>query len=259
MIRKIYLMFLFFIVSVTIHGQQEKVDKRNNYRFNNYIEMNALVGNQIYGGNVGWSHFHQVLKKHTAFKIGYGVRFHTWFEFEKNYVTAPSQLTKGAGGPMGIFNETITGNLDTLFMTRSQANALNIFFSVQYTFFKRLDVGLNVDIAGWGIGAAQTASYKSSKNIPGAFPEAQDVYPTGFNVQLLGDNNIGSLHHEIFARFWMNNQWALKASLNYTCTEYSTVNPLRLQNHRFRTHDFSGSIGITYCPWRSEIFIRDDR
>jgi hypothetical protein len=103
-------------------------------------------------------------------------------------------------------------------------------------------------------GTKKIGQYSSSKNPPGFYSVAQDAYPTGFNLFLTSDNNIGNLTSEIYLRFWITNQWAVKAAFSYSNSEYTTVNQLRLENDRFRNKMFMGTLGVTFCPWRSEIF-----
>ena len=255
-LRIITIIFL-FISCIPLSAQTVEKDPKKGFRYNNYFELTGLVGSDLYGGTGSWSHYHNTGKKKRNFKIGYGVRITSVFGVARMYVTAPAKLTRGITGPIAIFSEKQLDNYDTISLARPQVNSLNLYFSIQYTLFRRIDLGLNADLAGVSFGTKEIAEYTSSKNNPGDFSQAQQAFPTGFNVMLLGDNNLGSLNSEVFARFWITNQWAVKASLNFVFTEYTTVNTLRLGNDRFRDRTFMAGVAVTFCPWRSEIFYSD--
>jgi|GEM_PF-333719 len=248
--------FLLFLACTGLTAQvsTQTRDPKKNYRYNNYFEVVGMVGDNNFGGHASWSHLHGLGKKKKRLKIGYGVRITTYFGFDRNYVTAPARLTSGVTGPMVAFSDNITENFDTVFFSRPQTNSINAFIMIQYTFLNRWDIGLNLDLFGISFGTKKIGQYVSSKNSPGEFNVAQDAYPTGFNLFLTSDNNIGNLTSEVYIRFWITNQWAVKGAFLYANTEYTTVNALRLENDRFRNKMIMGSLGVTFCPWRSEIF-----
>lgn len=250
--------FLALIFSFNIHAQvlnnNTKKDPGKSYKYNNYFELAGMVGDNNYGGHASWSHYHGFGKKKRRLKIGYGIRITSYFGINKHYVTAPAKLTSGFTGPLVAFSDNIEGNMDSIFITRPQTNSLNAFICVQYTILRRWDIGLNLDLFGVSFGTRKIAQYTSVQNQPGDYFVAQDTYPTGFNVFLTSDNCIGNLTSEVYLRFWINNQWAIKGSFVYAYSEYTTVNQLRLENDRFRNKMMMGSIGVTYCPWRSETF-----
>ncbi|MCX7744479.1 MAG: hypothetical protein N2167_07945 [Flavobacteriales bacterium] len=254
---KLRIVIFFMLISSILVAQPSDKDLKKGFRYNNYFELSGLVSPDLYGGTGSWSHYHNTGKKKKNFKIGYGTRITSVFGIDRNYVTAPAKLTRGVTGPIAVFSERQLDNYDTIYLARPQVNSLNLYFSIQYTLFRRFDLGLNADLAGVSFGTKEIAEYTSSKNNPGEFSQAQRAYPTGFNLMLLGDNNIGSLNSEVFARFWITNQWAVKASLNFVFTEYTTVNTLRLGNDRFRDRSFMAGVAVTFCPWRSEIFYSD--
>jgi hypothetical protein len=89
----------------------------------------ALSYNNLYG--VG---------KSKRFKIGWGVRLTSFFGKNLDYYTAPAKLTSGEVGPQVLFVENILSNIDTLKLTKTQTNALNLDIHLQYS-FRKLDVG----------------------------------------------------------------------------------------------------------------------
>lgn len=251
----------FFLLCNLGFSQKEKQEfyfHPKGYRYNNYFELSGIVGSNQYGGFASWSHFHGIGKKKQRFKLGYGARITSYFGQNKDYYTAPSKLTRGMNGIASVFSDKIVENFDTLRIRNAQTNSLNIFFTLQYTFFDRLDIGGTLELVGLSFGGKVTAQYYSSKNEPGTYSLVQSAAPTGYNVLLTGDNNIGNLNYDVYVRFWISNQWAVRASVYFSHTEYTTQNNLRLENDRFRNRFIGASLGVTFCPWRTNIFKRND-
>ncbi len=246
-----------FLVPKTAFSQKDKPEyyfHPKGYRYNNYFELSGILGSNQFGGFASWSHFHGIGKKKQRFKIGYGARFTSYFGSDKDFVTAPSKLTRGMNGIASVFSDKIIENFDTIRIRNSQTNSLNIFFTLQYTFFDRLDVGGTLELVGFSFGGKVTSMYSSAQNAPGTYSLAQSAAPTGYNVLLTGDNNIGNLNYDVYLRFWISNQWAVRASVYFTHSEYTTQNDLRLDNDRFRNRFIGASLGVTFCPWRTNIF-----
>lgn len=248
--------YIYFLI-ITIASfsiQAQTIESKKGYKYNNYFTLSGMAGSDIYGGSVAWSHFHNVGKKRKNLKLGYGIRIHALFGVNRRFVTAPAKLTRNVTGPLAVFAEKQKNNYDTIFISRPQTNAINVFFTIQYTFKQRWDLGFILDLVGMSFGPKQVSIYTSSKNPPGMYAQAQSAYPSGFNLLLLGDNNLGTISTDLFLRFWITNQWAVIGSAHYMYNEYMTVNTLRLDNDRFRNQFFSGSLGVTFSPWRSEKF-----
>lgn len=245
----------FFTTEVNAQNEkQEYYFKPKGYRYNNYFELSGIAGKDQYGGFLSWSHFHGIGKKQQRLKIGYGARLTSYFGVDKKFVTAPSKLTRGMNGIASIFSDKLIDNFDTIRIRNSQTNSLNLFFTIQYSFFNRLDVGGTLELFGVSFGGKVMSEYYSSKNEPGLFSPGQSAAPTGFNVLLTGDNNIGNLNYDFYVRFWITNQWAVRGSVYFSHSEYTTQNDLRLGNDRFRNRFLGGSIGVTFCPWRTSVF-----
>ncbi|MBE2247296.1 MAG: hypothetical protein IAE67_08560 [Candidatus Competibacteraceae bacterium] len=243
---------ILFVISSYLMGQTSEVPK--GYKYNNYFSLAGMAGSDMYGGTAAWTHFHRVSKNRSQLKLGYGIRLHALFGVNRKLVTAPAKLTRGVTGPIAIFSDKQKNNYDTISVSRPQTNAINVFFTIQYTFARRWDLGFVLDLAGMSFGPKQVATYVSSQNQPGDYTQAQNAYPSGFNLLLLGDNNIGTLSTDLYLRFWITNKWAVTGSVQYVYNEFTTVNLLRLDNDRFRDQLFMGSLGVTFCPWRSETF-----
>jgi hypothetical protein len=241
---------VFTCTSTHLKAQVAKSDSSlsTKFRRNNYFEVGGLIINREYGGYASWIKQFALTKNRKLF-FSCGIRVTGYYSLKRNYLTAPAKLTRGQTGPMAVLADVLPQNFDTVYFNASQTNGFNLFIGFQYRIWRKLDVGVDIDLIGMSIGAGHTGQYSSTKNTPGMYANGQRAYPTGFNVMLLGDNDIGCLNSEIFVRFWLNRKWGIKASFNYITTEFTTVNRLRLDNDRFRHRAFMAGLGVTFNPW----------
>lgn len=238
------LLFLSLFTALTSYAQT------NYFTTNSYYDLSlASTGSQS-AAALAWSHLHGI-GKNKKFKIGYGVRFTSGFGGRTDFITAPAKLTSGTTGLGVLFSETITANLDTLSFNSYQVNMVNAVIYLNYAFTPKWEVEFNIDAVGFSFGQKQVADYNSSKRAlsPNTDPK-QEAKPTGYNVLLTSDNDIGSLNSEILAKYWFKNNWAIKAGGSFIFSEYTTKNDLYLNNNRFRNKTFLPMIGLVYTPNR---------
>jgi len=217
------------------------------YKLNNNFDVAASAIPNQFLGTASWTHNHGVTKS-KKFKIGYGVRFNTYFGKDLNYITAPAKLTSNDQGPQVLFGETFPENIDTMFVAQSQLNSVNLMINLQYTFKNKLDVGFNIDAVGLSFGGKTSGTYLDPKD---SRDNTQHVLkPTSFNLLLVSDNDLGMLNSEIYARYWFSPKWALKAGASFLFNEYTSENKLRLDNNRWRSKSLMAMIGVTYSPFK---------
>jgi hypothetical protein len=180
--------------------------------------------------------------------VGYGIRYTGYAGSALNYTTAPALLTSKQEGPQVLFSKIYDENIDTVSFGSTQVNTLNIVIHLNYSILPKLDIGFNIDALGFSVGAAQTGTFKSSlqQTNNSVMPKAS---PTPYNVLLVSDNDIGSLNSEIFARYWLNKKWALKAGAMFLFTEYKTENKLSFDNDRFRNKSLMLMAGVSFKPF----------
>ncbi len=210
---------------------------------NTFIDATASFTSKQFSGALAWQKMHGI-GKNQNFKIGYGIRFSTYFATDQNYLTAPAKIT-GASG----FDAT--KDYDTVVFKKAQSNSINLALYFQYTFFKKLDIGFNIDAVGLSFGGNQMGDYSTIKYAPNPnvvrFTTTSDAQPTAFNALLVGDNDLGMLSSELMARYWLSNKLAVKVGLNYLFTEYTTEKSLRGgTNDRYRNKSAMFMFGITY-------------
>jgi hypothetical protein len=183
--------------------------------------------------------------KSKKFKVGFGLRFSSYFSGKKDYVTAPSSLTSASQNLGTIFSESYEQNYDTVHFNNTQTNMLNLLINLEYNVYGPLDVGFNIDAIGVGFGPTGTGIFQTSLANPYAGKEVSGK-PNPWNVLLTSDNDIGSLNSEGYIRYRRNQHWGYLAGFTFLFSEFKTDNKLTFNNDRFRYKSLMGMIGITY-------------
>jgi hypothetical protein len=215
---------------------------------NSYYEFSVSTSGKQSAGALAWNHLHGI-GKNKRFKLGYGVRFTGNFGRAADFITAPARLTSTTTGPLVIFSDNKPENFDTLHFSSYQINSLNISIHLNYAITAKLDAEFNIDAVGFSFGGAYTAAYNSSKRAQSPDQNTQQkARPTAFNALLTSDNDLGSLNSEIFLRYRIKPQWAVKAGASFIFTEYTTDRKLFLDNNRFRNKALMAMIGVSFCP-----------
>jgi hypothetical protein len=236
---------LFFILNVLLiyAGLNAQTESDAPYLFKNtYINGSIGFGSKQFAGALSWEKLHGLGKKKNL-KIGYGIRFNTYSGSNQNYLTAPAKIT-GASD----FNNSY----DTVSFKKAQSNSINLALFFQYTLFKKLDLGFNIDAIGFSFGANQMGDYITSKYRPSDMPNilkyetTTNAKPSPINALLVGDNDLGMLSSEFMVRYWMTEKLAVKLGFNYLFTEYTTDKFLRGgSNDRYRNKSGLFELGIS--------------
>ena len=198
------------------------------------------MGASQYSTALSWSHLHGIGQNKRRLKLGYGLRFTSYFGSNQNYLTAPAKYTAKES------------SIDTLKFTKAQSNALNISLQIVYSIHKKIDLGFNIDLTGLSFGGTENGAFISS--IRGTNDFMQKSKPSNFNLLLTGDNDIGNLNSEFYVRYWVNSKIGIRAGLSYLFTEYTTSNKINLGNgsiinDRFRNKTALGFIAVSIKPF----------
>jgi hypothetical protein len=231
---RIILLFVFGLVLSTSYSQSSK---------EKMIDMGLAAGNTQGSLAVAFIHNWRLGEK-QRFSIGTGARLTAYLGKNQNYITAPAQLTSGKTGLGVIFTENIEANLDTMIVKTSQVNSLNLLINLGYRLSEKLSVAFNIDAIGFSFGAEQNGNYMNG-------PSGQNVLakPTGYNLLLTSDNDLGSLNSEFALRYQLNEKWNIKGGLQFLFTEFTTsseVQQFPSPNDRFRNKSAMLSIGAGY-------------
>lgn len=182
--------------------------------------------------------------KRKQFAVGVGGRITSYFGANRIYRTAPAKLTSGETGLLVIFKPDIEANIDTLILKSPQVNSINAFVNLRYSFSDKFQVGFNIDLIGFSFGGSTRGTY-----INGAQGGMDNAKPSSFNVLLTSDNDLGSLNSELYAKYYLNDRWGLKAGAQFHFTEYTTdskIQQLPEPNDRFRRKSLLLALGVTY-------------
>ncbi len=210
------------------------------------ISFTAAFGSSEFSTSFAYEHIWKLGKK-NKFGIGTGVRLTNYFGTDKHFTTAPAILTSGKTGPGVFFSEDIPQNIDSVFFKKAQTNSLNISINFDYSIHKKITLGFNIDAVGFTFGASQNGQYFANNNAPAVAVTAK---PTGFNLLLISDNDLGSLNSELYAKYKFNKKWGAKLGFQFLFSEYTTTTEVQTtpggdKNDRFRNKSGGISFGIT--------------
>lgn len=196
--------------------------------------------------------------------VGWNLAFRTNYASNIDYITAPAELTRG--GKTGFFAlgaPLVPGNLDTLRMSSASGTSLNLGIRAQIH-LKYVDIGASADLVGLTVGRTRIGQYMSSTGsfvagtyrVGGADSTArftgtntsQSASPTIANLQLLGDNAIGTLATEVYARVWLGQRIGVKVGYQWLISEYTTSvkNVAADNNNRFRSRSGLTYVAVTF-------------
>ncbi|MGB0849850.1 MAG: hypothetical protein ACPGTP_01275 [Bacteroidia bacterium] len=185
------------------------------------------------------------------FKLGYGLRFNGYLSNDKNYITAPAELTSGEKGPQVFFIENLVENLDTFSLHNAQHNSLNAVIYLEYDFNDKWGVGFNIDAAGIAFGGSREGMIISSNNNANSVVEVT-AKPTPYNVLLVSDNDIGMLNSELYGSYNVSERFSINAGLTFLFTEYTTDIKIvqNFNNDRFRHKSLMGLVSFNFKPFK---------
>jgi hypothetical protein len=208
-----------------------------------FLDLTIAAGS--YRGSLSFSYMHTwKLGVKKKLGIGTGVRMTSFLGANQYYITAPATITSESTSPLIFFKENIVKNIDSLLVKSPQVNAINILINIDYDLSPKWKLGFNIDAIGFSFGTKQRGNY-----INGAEGKNTDGNPTPFNFLLVSDNDRGSLNSELYARYFLTDQWAIKFGPQFLFTEYTTktkVQVLPSENDRFRNKSLLFSVGVSY-------------
>lgn len=236
------IVLLGLIMSFAVNGQ-------TSFKQNNDFGLAISYAPKEFNASLSWKQMYGMTTS-KKFKLGYGLRFNGYISNDKNYITAPAELTSGEKGPQVLFVENIIENIDTFSVHNAQHNSVNATIFLEYDFSDKWGVGFNIDAVGIGFGGSRVGKMTSS-NRPINQDEAQTAKPTSYNLLLISDNDIGMLNSELYATYNLNNKLAINAGLTFLFTEYTTEQKIRYNknNDRFRYKSLMGMVSINIKPF----------
>lgn len=242
---KLIVFSLTLLTSIQVLSQD--VEKQN-LRNVHFIDLAASAAKGKFSAALSWSHMHSVALK-KKLKVGYGLRFTSFVAANKYYTTAPAKYTSPVQNLGTIFSKNINENIDTITTATSSTNSINVAVYFEYAITARIDLGFNIDAAGFSFGPQKRFNIISSSLDPGQDPVPAGS-PTRFNLLLTSDNDIGSLNSEIYVRYGITKKIGLRAGYTFLFSEYRTNRDLSFNNGQVvndRYRHKAGMILLAVC------------
>ncbi|AQG78465.1 hypothetical protein [Spirosoma montaniterrae] len=186
------------------------------------------------------------LGEKKRFSVGWTFRFAPYYGDNLNFYTAPARLTREKSGFSALAAPLVERNIDTVRFDFITATSANLGIRVQVN-LGIVDIGASADLLGITYGRWRTATYRSSTGLfqpdsSGSVPQPfrgannqQRGYPTRFNVRMLGDNDIGTLNTEVYARLKITQNIKLKLGYQWLTVGVTMQNrDVVSDNNRFR-------------------------
>ena len=151
-------------------------------------------------------------------RVGLGLR--------STFVGGPVELT-----PAGAVNVP-AGVVDTLQLDAA-ALLLNVSGHFSLVLTRRLEAGLNIDLAGVGFGSSRAASYRAR---PGGSATSEQASPSSANLFLYGSKDRGSLNSEFFGAWAATDRLTIRGGLSHQLVEYRADRKLTSNTDRFRQY-----------------------
>lgn len=231
------LLFFLIVMSRTIVVAQD--EPRANTQ---YVDMMVGIGkvvNLSISYQVGWK-----FGEKQRLVMGVGARVNNSIATGEFFTTAPAKLVKGEAGPAALFKEPIPANIDSVLLPTARVYSLNAMLHIGYNFSEKFGVGFNIDVIGASFGGSTSGTYYA-----GTVSTPVTASPSGFNLLLVGENDLGTLNSEFFVGYRINEKMMLKAGIQHIFMEYTTsqaVQQFPEPNDRFRITPTIFCAGLAY-------------
>ena len=201
------------------------------------------------------------LGERKLLSLGWTARLGAFYGDNLNYYTAPARLTHGKTGFDALSGPLIVDNIDTVRYDYVTMTSLNVGIRAQLN-LGPVEIGASADLVGLTLGKSRTGRYQSSKgqfrlySASGADSTTtyfqgvntfQSSRPSTFNLRLLGDNDIGTLSTEVYARVRVSQRIGVKLGYQWLTTETTVSNrDVIADNSRFRNRVGMGYLALTF-------------
>lgn len=187
--------------------------------------------------------------------FGWTARLGAFYGDNINYYTAPARLTRGETGFAALSAPLLVRNVDTVRYDYVTMTSLNLGLRAQIN-LGIVELGASADLLGLTFGRSRTGRYISStgafqadsvnrKPFKGA-DAFQQARPSTLNLRLLGDNDMGTLSTEVYARIHISQRFAIKGGYQWLTTETKVNNKdVVADNNRFRNRAGLAYLAIT--------------
>lgn len=195
------------------------------------------------------------------FSLGWTARLGAFYGDNLNYYTAPARLTRGKSGFGALGAPLLAESIDTVRYDYVTMTSLNVGIRAQIN-LGRVEFGASADLIGLTLGRSRIGRYISSTgkfalqssvgtDSTTVYYQGNDVFqrasPSLFNVRLLGDNDMGTLATEVYARIHVSQRMGVKLGYQWLTTETTVKNrDVIADNDRFRHRAGMAYVAVTF-------------
>lgn len=195
------------------------------------------------------------------FALGWTARLGAFYGDNLNYYTAPARLTRGKVSFNALGAPLTPENIDTVRYDYVTMTSLSIGIRAQIN-LGRVEFGASADLLGLTLGRSRIGRYISSTgkfalqsslgtDSTTIYYQGNNVFqnssPSNVNVRLLGDNDIGTLATEVYARIHLSQRIGIKLGYQWLTTETRVKNrDVIADNNRFRNRSGMAYLALTF-------------
>lgn len=228
---------LLVILCFTVFGLNLFAQDSQTPNVKNRVDLSLSVGKGTFSVAASGFRLHPVALK-KKFYLGYGLRYTGFFGSNKNYITAPAEVSEG-----NFFKPQNKAKLDTITFATTQANSVNLNVHLAYAINPKLLIGFNIDAIGFSFGSPRGGILQSNGVLSSVQAEV-----SSFNILLTGDYDKGSLNSEFYGLYALNDKFSLKGGISFIFTEYTTYQKIasNFNNDTFRNKNLGLMLGVAY-------------
>ncbi|MGF7215177.1 hypothetical protein GGR92_001317 [Spirosoma lacussanchae] len=246
---------LFFLLSVQSFAQSPVAA-----RLSSGYDLGMAYSKDHYNPSLAYYQLINIGER-KLFALGWTLRLGAFYGDNLNYYTAPARLTREKTGFEALGAPLVVRNVDTVRYDYITATSLNVGIRAQVN-LGRVTLGASADVLGLTLGRWRTGRYRSStgqftiQSASGSdsanvfFQGAntfQRSYPSRVNLRLLGDNDIGTLSTEVYARINVSQRLGVKLGYQWLTTEATVQNrDVIADNNRFRHRAGMPYLALTF-------------
>lgn len=224
-------------------------------RLSSGYEVGMAYSKNNYNPSLGYYQLINIGERKLV-SLGWTARLGAFYGDNINYYTAPARLTRGKTGLGALSGPLVENNIDTVRFDYVTMTSLSFGVRAQVN-LGRVELGASADILGLTLGRRRTARYRSSTglfNLDSAQTASftgdnvfQRARPSHLNLRLLGDNDMGTLSTEVYARVHVSQRLAVKVGYQWLTTEVTVQNrDVIADNNRFRNRAGMAYVGLTF-------------
>ncbi|QJD80264.1 hypothetical protein [Spirosoma rhododendri] len=187
--------------------------------------------------------------------LGWNFRLGAFYGDNIDCYTAPARLTREKTGFSALGAPLVPANIDTLRFDFVSMTSASIGVRAQIN-LGRVELGASADLVGLTLGrtrtgrvTSSTGRYRVDSTTTSPFTGAnadQSARPSRLNARLLGDNNLGTLSTDVYARIRVSQRVGIKVGYQWLTSEVRMSNrDVIADNDRFRNRSGLAYLAVT--------------